>query len=62
MIIVLIYTIIAYNCLSTLQRKAGYFYIGSISQYFMGKVVIAAFLGWVIIPIWLIMKLFGALR
>lgn len=62
MIAVIIYCIVAYNCLNTLQRKAGVFYFGSIGQYFLIKILFSMFFGWVIIPVWLIMALFGKLR
>lgn len=62
MILVIIYVIVAYHCLSALQQRAGIFYFGSLSQYFMTKFFAAVIFGWAIIPIWIIAKLLGKLR
>lgn len=61
MIIVLPYIIISYCCLSSLQRKLGIFYFGTFNDYFFGKLVIALFFGWIIVPVWIIAKLLGKL-
>lgn len=61
MIIALAYIIIAYCCLTSLQRKLGIFYFGTFSDYFFSKVCIALLFGWIIIPIWIIAKLIGKL-
>jgi hypothetical protein len=58
---VIIYLIIAYCCLTSLQNKAGIFYFGTFSDYFFGKLVISLFFGWLAIPIWIIAKLIGKL-
>lgn len=57
--IIIIYLVIAYIALTSLQRKSGMFYLGTLSNYFFTKVFIALFLGWLIIPIWIITNLLG---
>lgn len=59
---IVIYLIAAYICLTSLQNKAGIFYFGTFNDYFFGKLVIALFLGWIIIPVWIIAKLIGKLN
>lgn len=61
MIIVIIYIVASYYCLSSLQRKLGIFYFGTFNDYFFGKLVISLFFWWIIIPIWIIAKLLGKL-
>lgn len=59
--IILIYIIVAYCCLTSLQNKLGIFYFGTFNNYFFSKLVIALFLGWIVIPVWIISKLMGKL-
>jgi hypothetical protein len=61
MVYVIIYGIVAYLCLNSLQRRASIMYFGTLGQYFMGKIVAALLFGWVIIPVWVIMALLGKL-
>lgn len=56
LILLVIYTVVAWSMLSSLQRDMGIAYFGSLQDYFFGKVVICVFLGWVIIPFGLLRK------
>lgn len=52
-----IYTAMAWNMLSSLQRDMGITYFGTLQDYFFGKIVVCVFLGWLIIPFGLLRKL-----
>ena len=56
------YTIISYCCLSSLQNNCRWFYIGTFSNYFFTKVMMAIFLGWLIVPVWVLALLIGKLK
>lgn len=57
--IIILYIIVSYFCLTSLQNRMGIFYFGTFSDYFFSKVFIALFLGWAVVPIWIIAKLIG---
>lgn len=57
LILLAIYTAVAWNMLSTLQREMGITYFGTLQDYFFGKLVVCTVLGWIIIPFGLLRKL-----
>jgi hypothetical protein len=54
LVLVIVYVVVAWHFLNVCQRKMGIFYFGKASDYFVYKLILAALLGWIIIPIGLI--------
>jgi hypothetical protein len=61
LVLVIIYIAVAWHFLNFFQRKMGIFYFGKVSDYFVYKLIISLFLGWVIIPIGLIVSIIKGL-
>ena len=53
-VLIIIYIISAWCFLNFFQRNMGILYFGKISDYFIYKLIISMFFGWLIIPIGLI--------
>ena len=59
MLLMLIYAIFSWMAVTKIQNSSGIVFFASLSDYFLKKLMICLFLGWLAIPISLLMLLFS---